>query len=200
MTHPTRPDRATNGGTEYVQPIEANLPGKSGASLGTRLTKLGAALAVGVVVGFGVQQGVQWWRTQQADDIRPRPTMSLSNLSNGQGSATNRAVPAATLKTWLLLGNQKHSLDQGQVALPSGSRFQIQLTSSVAGQLTMKAVNPAGQPVGEVIWSGLVAQGGEVTTPVLRLEGAKGRESLQITLQPNGGQPAQVQVVHLWHL
>jgi hypothetical protein len=202
MTQPTRSDRATNGGTEYVQPIATAHPGaQAGHSAGKRLVKLGVALAVGLALGWGVQQGVQWWRGQSNTDVQPRPTINLSHLSNNQGSGTRPATTvAANVQTWLLLGNQKHSLNRGQVALPSGSRFQIQISSSVAGQLTLKAVNPAGQPVGGAIWSGLVAQGGEVTTPVLRLEGTKGRESLHITLQPNSGQAPQTQVVHLWHL
>lgn len=183
-----------------MQPLESGSSSRLNSPLGPRLLKVSAALALGVLVGWGVQQGIQWWRAQQADDIRARPTLNLSHLSNSQITAQRPVAPSAIVRSWLVMGSQKHSLDAGQVALPSGSRFQIQLSSTMAGQLTLTAVNPAGQVVGGAIWSGVVSKGGELTTPMLRLEGTKGRESLQITLQPNDGQPAKHQVVHLWHL
>ena len=158
-------------------------------SLSIRLTKLALALVAGTCVGWGIQQGIAWWRSQPAADVPQTFQQPLY------------AAPAASapVSAWLLLGGQRHSLDQGQVALPSGSRFQIELESRSVGQLTLATVTPAGQPMG-AIWSSPVAAGVRVVTPILRLEGTKGPESLQIMLQPASGGPIQVRTVHLWHL
>lgn len=152
-----------------------------------RLLKTAVALAVGIGLGWGAQQCIAWWRSPQTADaaqsVQPLPGWTVN----------------APVHAWLVLGGQRHSLDQGQVALPSGSRFQVEVESRTAGQLTLATVTPAGQPMG-AIWSSTVAAGVRVATPILRLEGTKGRESLQIMLQPASGGPTQVRTVHLWHL
>lgn len=161
--------------------------------LAARLAKTALALLVGIGLGWGAQQGVEWWRGQ------PQQAAMAADVLPFQPQPYLAPAPASPVHAWLRLGGQRYSLDHGQVALPSGSRFQVEMVSGTAGQLTLVAVNPAGQALG-VVWSGPVAAGGMAVTPLLRLQGAKGRESLQILLQPGNGAAAQARWVHLWHL
>ena len=93
----------------------------------------------------------------------------------------------------------------GAPAMPSGSRFQLAINTSRAGQVAVYAVNPAGEPSAGPVWSGYVPHNGEYLTPMLRLEGTRGMETLQIVLKPTynargqmtqRGSNASVQV---WH-
>lgn len=134
-----------------------------------RLLKAVVALAVGIVVGWAVQQAVHRWQARE---------------------------PGA-MQTWLLIAGQAHDLDQVQVSLPSGSRFQLQIRSPFKGLVSLSAPGAAGAAP---LWSGPANAGAVITTPVLRLTGIKGRETLVVNVQPSGGQAPVSRTYSLWHL
>jgi hypothetical protein len=93
----------------------------------------------------------------------------------------------------------------GAPAMPSGSRFQLAINTSRAGHVAVYAVNPDGVRSTGPAWSGYVPHNGEYLTPMLRLEGTRGMETLKIVLKPTynargqmtqRGSNASVQV---WH-
>jgi hypothetical protein len=155
-------------------------------SMTARWARVGLALALGFGAGWGVQQGIAWWQGQSS---------SVTELPS-----TFPQVQEQAFLTWIVMGSQAHSLDQGQISLPSGSRFQIRIQSPLAGVVSVSAINPAGETIGAPLWRGSVRMGTDVLSPMLRLEGAKGRETLVVVLQPSNGQATVVRSFHLWHL
>lgn len=167
--------------------------GPSPQPLAGRVVPLALAVLLGALGGFGVQQGVDYWRArQQAEtlDFVARPTLHLA-----------QAPVSAHFKTWLIIGERLIPLQDGQVALPGGSRFALRVESPAAGTLSVLAVNSRGEPLEQALWSGRVSASQVITTDTLRLEGEKGRETLIIRLVPRNETAAVTsQRVHLWHL
>ncbi len=93
----------------------------------------------------------------------------------------------------------------GAPAMPSGSRFQLAINTSRAGQVAVYAVNPDGVRSAGPVWSGYVPHNGEYLTPMLRLEGTRGMETLQIVLKPTYNARGQMTQrgsnasVRVWH-
>lgn len=165
-------------------------------SLGHRLLKFTAALAAGLALGWGVQTGMAWWTEKtQADQA------AAAVLGNPLLWQSASAKPAsAALQAWLVMGSQAYRLDQNQISLPSGSRFQLRLQSPVAGELSVATANgKTGLAASTVLWSAPVNAGTTVLSPSLRLEGQRGRETLSVRVQPESGQPALSATLHLWH-
>ncbi len=158
-----------------------------------RVVRLTLAVLLGALAGFGVQQGVDFWRARQqaeTQDFVARPAYQLA-----------QAPVLARFKTWLIIGERLISLQDGQVALPGGSRFALRVESPAAGTLSVLALNPKGEPLEPALWSGRVSASQVITTDTLRLEGEKGRETLIIRLVPRNETAAVTsQRVHLWHL
>jgi hypothetical protein len=153
------------------------------------------AVLLGVMAGFGVQQGVDDWRAREqaeTQDFVARPTYRLAQAP----------VPVPVhFKTWLIMGDRQTALQDGRVALPGGSRFALRVENPAAGTLSVLAVNPRGEPLAQALWSGRVSASQVITTDTLRLEGEKGRETLIIRLVPRNETAAVTsQRVHLWHL
>jgi hypothetical protein len=145
-------------------------------TISKRLVWLLFALLVGVVAGLAVQKGFQ-------------TINSNSVLSNPE------------LKGWLVIGNTEHSLDDGQIALPTGTKFQIKLRSAQAGLLSIYAINPDGKRSKEAIWSGVIEASGTITTPVVRLDGVKGQETIAVELRDKFRNALIAQTVFkLWHV
>lgn len=85
------------------------------------------------------------------------------------------------------------------VALPSGSRFHVQVGAAEASWVEMHAVNPHGVPSSGPLWSGVIEANGHVLTPRLRLEGARGVETLRLlrrSLRDGQLSEEQVQLMH----
>ena len=185
--------------------VDAQAPAAR-SSMGARLAKLTLALALGVSVGWGIQHAYQSWLAHQA--AQPLvPTVSpwwqsfgfLGSSGSSTSSPTSHVV--VHLSASLVIGGQTHSLDQGPISLPSGARFQLRMRSPLAGRLSVTAVNPLGESTGAPLWRAEVGQGDELLSPMLRLEGARGRETLTLVLQPYASDQATLtRTVQLWHL
>lgn len=169
----------------------AATPPAGAARRGGQLLRLGLAVSAGVLAGFGLQHGVDSWRAHQqatSFDVVARPAPRLAQAQ-------------VHIRSWLVFGDQLHALKDGQIALPSGSRFAFRVESPVAGRLSLHAVNPRGESSAQPLWTGRVGAFQSITTGTLRLDGEKGRETLVIRLEPgNGDGPVVSQHVHLWHL
>jgi len=70
----------------------------------------------------------------------------------------------------------------GASALPSGARFQLVLNPTHAGRVEIYAVNAAGEGSKQPLWTGWVPANSEFHTPVMRLEGMRGVETLNVAL------------------
>lgn len=141
----------------------------------SRLLGVGLALAIGLGCGLAFKKSLQH-----------------------PGSAPQPAAPV--LQAWLVIGSAEHVLNDSRVALPNGSRFQIKLRSSQAGELALFTVSPAGTAGTEALWRGPVQAQGEAVTPMLRLAGVKGLETLQVELNAGAVGAATTKVQwHLWN-
>ena len=158
------------------------------SSTGSRWLKVGLASLVGLGLGWAGLLGIEAMRGHSAPaapvvvQTAPAPAMQ------------------ASLQATLVMGERTYNLGADQVALPTGSRFQISVVSPQTGQLSILAVNPQGQASAAPLWSGHVVAGQKITSGVLRLEGSQGRETLLIRLQPANGAAPLTHSAHLWHL
>jgi hypothetical protein len=141
-----------------------------------RFTSLVLAIIVGVVVGIAGQRAIGYFR----------------NDHNADGPL---------LKVWLLMGSHEHVLDSGQIALPTGGKFQIKVISTQSGQLALYAINPVGVRSAQPLWSGMVQSSMPLTTEFMRLEGTRGKETLLLELKAasSGAVLGQSQL-YLWHM
>lgn len=176
------------------------MPSAARSSVGARLAKLTLALALGLSVGWGVQHAYQSWQAHQAaQPFVPAASPWWQSFGLWGGSGSSPAV--GYLSASLVIAGQTHSLDQGPISLPSGARFQLRMRSPLAGHLSVTAVNSLGESTGVPLWSGEVGQGQELLSPMLRLEGPRGRETMTMVLQPYSvGQAPLIRSVELWHL
>lgn len=170
--------------TRMVDAQDTNVSGRTGVA--ARLGKLGLAVVVGLAVGWGVQQ---WWLQHKANPAGNPP---------GYWGAMGQQTALQALQAWVVVGGQAHSLDQGQISLPSGTRFQIRVRSAIGGEVRIQAMDATGQVSIAPLWIGTVQPQSELATPTLRLEGTKGRETLVITIVSPGHAPTS-RTVHLWH-
>lgn len=167
-------------------------PAPTSPSSNARWIKGIVALLVGIGVGLGA---VAWWKKTDPT----QPTLHIpSAIPTVPASPPVQAV--AAIQSWLLLGEREHLLGQGQIALPSGSRFQIRVQSAHAGQLSIRAINAQGMVSASPLWQGTVTAGQTIATNTLRVEGVKGQETVLIELLPSNGGPVLTQTAYLWHL
>jgi len=95
-------------------------------------------------------------------------------------SAGTGATPTQpAIQAWLVVGDAAHSLG--------------------SSNLPLSTLNPSGQLNTVPLWQDFVSEGARVTSPHLRLQGTKGRETLVVTVTPHKGLP-QCLTLHLWHV
>ena len=156
-----------------------------------------------VVVAVGASLGYIGTKVVQRNTVTPQPQAQVSDAP--QTAVAAPGVPsvrpaAAALQAWLVVGEREHGLDQGRIALPTGSVFHLRLHSSVAGELALYAISPTGKASSEPIWSGPLSAGRDLVTPNMRLTDTKGLETLQLRLKPSGGGQPISRELQLWHL
>ncbi|MES3022147.1 MAG: hypothetical protein V4857_11270 [Pseudomonadota bacterium] len=125
---------------------------------------------------------------------------STGDAALAQQAAARNASAGASLDTAVLVAGARHDARDGRIALPSGTRFQLRVISSREGQLEMYAVTPDGRSDSQPVWSGKVGAGVAVITPALRLEGARGLETMNLVLRAPGQEVAAHSTVEIWHL
>ena len=181
------------------------------------------ALAAGLGVGMA---GQTWQQTESAADAWARMSAWLSTQVATLGEPTARmppgpvleslaapvvvttasastprpAIPAPSLEASVMVGGERVAINGGRIALPSGTRFQLTVASNTSGILEVHTVNPNGVVSGGPLWSGPVRAGGTLETPGLRLEGARGLETVVLVLRSVGGEKVAQRQVQIWHL
>ncbi len=158
--------------------------------------KLALALAIGLGAGWAVKQAV-WPNQAPALDVDP------SALYQPNGRAAPSAA-TAQLEATVLVGGAAHNAANGRIALPSGSRFELQLSANRSGTVAVYAINPEGVASAAPLWTGQIRAGSPIKTAAMRLEGTQGLETLRVVLRvPGQGQGAGLSLlreVQIWHL
>ena len=202
------PDQAAWGGRtdagETIQPDDYQAaaqadPAASSTGTGSRWLKVGLASLVGLGLGWAGLLGIEAMRGH-ATPAAPVVVQGPAPLPMAPVVVQTAPAVQASLQATLVMGERTYNLGADQVALPTGSRFQISVVSPQTGQLSILAVNPQGQASAAPLWSGHVVAGQNITSGVLRLEGSQGRETLLIRLQPANGAAPLTHSAHLWHL
>ena len=154
--------------------------------------KLLLALLIGATAGFFATSA---WRGES-------PGRSFERLLRWAGltQAGPGAVADGPLAASVLVGGSEHAAEAGRIALPTGTRFQLRLRSERAGTLNLYAISPDGRASAEPVWSTPVQGGATVVTPVLRLEGTQGLETLRAVLVGPGQDELARRDVQIWHL
>lgn len=154
--------------------------------LDTRATDAGRAGATGL--SDGPLAGVE---------PIPRPTWQAS-LQPARDIAPARQ-PAGIAAT-LLVGGVEHDPSTGPIALPDGTRFQVRLRPERDSVLEIVPVNPMGEVSPAPLWMSRVSARVTATTPLLRLEGMRGYETLVVVQRDLQGRVISEKAVRILHL
>jgi len=166
-----------------------------------------------------------WWKQRTAPEPEPpqlvnlpavistlpvlpaQPAATEQPALSAQPSATAQApaarsdastvVPAMT--AWVVHAGQDIAVSGDNISLPSGAQFAIKVRSNVDGLLAFFTINPNGVSTDKPLWASEVKAGSAVAGPGLRLQGAKGLETLRVILQPAAGGDEIEQHVQIWH-
>ena len=135
----------------------------------------------------------------------------ITNQWSGNGLASMQAAaqaapvafqpaPTALLESAVMLNGALRGTESGNVAMPHGARFQLRIGANHAGLLTVQAINPNGVANPQPLWQGEVLAGRPIVTPMLRLAGTRGVETVRMVLvSPGDGEIARndLQLLHL---
>lgn len=112
--------------------------------------------------------------------------------------APEYAGAAPALRTEVLVGARAYAHNDMPV-LADGSRFRLRLTSPVDAEVRISAVNPDGRSSADALWHGKLSAALPALTPMLRLTGARGMETLRIHVRAGLHGPEQLVNVYLQH-
>ena len=151
-------------------------------------------------------------RAQHPPDSRARhaphdanPLRQVTQLPRG-----GRVVPtpvatwaeaAPYIRTALLVDGASGPVGADEtVALPSGSRFRLQVSNGEAAEVEVHAVNAHGTASAGPLWRGVIGAHHTAQTPRLRRAGSTGVKTLRVlrrSLSSGVTTEQQVQVLHL---
>lgn len=192
------PDGNMVGGTGYPDDTVYASNEVPAEGTGSRWMKLGLAALVGLGLGGGALWAIKSLQTPTPPNL---PMVQAPATVVVQPPVLGQGAPVLTdMQATLVMGEREFNLGADQVALPSGSRFQIGVESPHTGLLTIRSVNPQGIASATPLWSGRVLAGQKITTAMMRLEGSKGRETLLLHIQPENGATPVTRSAYLWHL
>jgi hypothetical protein len=100
----------------------------------------------------------------------------------------------------LRIGGEIQPVGASRIALPDGSRFTLRVSATRDGQLEVHAINPVGASNGSPIWQAKIQPGHPVESPMLRLAGVTGLETLRLTLRSPAGAVLASRDIELLHL
>jgi hypothetical protein len=103
------------------------------------------------------------------------------------------------ISTWVLYAGQAIPSDGGNLALPSGAKFAVRVTSTAEGRLSFYTINPQGVLGVKPLWEIDIKAGESLVSPDLSLRGAQGLETLRVLLRPTSGGDTVEQHVQLTH-
>jgi hypothetical protein len=145
-----------------------------------RLLRLALAFAAGalltLIVGYGVATVLR-----QSDPARTTAPQDAPSFLN---------AVAPTFDVRLIVGGREHSANQ-QLALPTGSRFELLMEAALPGTVRVLAISPRGEA--SELWRATLSAGQPVRAPSMSLQGPGGREMLRILFTP--AEPAGVVVL-----
>lgn len=131
--------------------------------------------------------------------IASAPPESVPEALPAPTAAPTLPTPiSAHIRATVMVAGSRHEVGSGRIALPSGTRFQLQITSELAGTMELHGQTP--EAGGEPLWRGDVSANAQVESPVLRLAGKRGLETLYLVLRvPGQGIVGrhQVEILHL---
>lgn len=138
---------------------------------------------------------------------RPRhdstPLRHLVHLPGGGRVVDTPVAPwtvsAPYIRTALLVDGVAQPVHGDSLALPSGSRFRLSVTSGEAAYVEVHAVSPQGQASDGPLWSGQVNAHASAMTPYLRLQGTRGLETLRVVRTSLTNGTSTEQQVQVWH-
>lgn len=190
----------------FTQTVHADQPATD-ARESRRLT--GVLKAAGVILAtalavIGVRHA---WEATRADPpaLAPPPSHMAAPVPAAAATTVvaSPAAPAPTplaLATALVLAGQSVPMTGDHVALPTGARFELQVTTPRAGRIEVLAVAPSGGAPA-LLWVGEAGIGrSTLQTPMLRLEGERGVERLRVMLRGAGGELLGMREIRIWHL
>lgn len=158
--------------------------------MAARLLKLLLAVLIGAASAFlvtGIARGES-------------PGQTWARFSAWAGLAGAPGAPQRVLSASVLVGGSEHAASDGRLGLPSGTRFQLRVHATRAGVVQLHAINPEGKASVQPLWTADIGADGYVVTPVLRLEGTQGKETLRLRLTAAGSTTELGrQDVEIWH-
>jgi hypothetical protein len=182
----------------YVPMARAPAPAPSKRPL--RLVAIvSGALVLGISAGLLVQWALKW---------HAQPAAAMPVLVQAPAAWTPVVATPAAPQQPVVQGRVPVTASMkieghpaavhGDVALPSGARFEFSLRAPQAGHIDVLAMAP-GASQHTVLWSGYLPQGGAATTPMLRLQGQRGIEKLRVVLRSASGEILGVRDIRIWH-
>lgn len=200
---------------QQTQPeSDFSLPSRpSEGSVWSDALRLVLALGMGLMVGLAFQtwhsagswsqagaRMAAWWGGEHvADDA----ALAAAHAAVPAPAPVIRQAPAVApprLQVALWVNGAAQGSGSERLALPAGTRFQVKVSTNRAGTLAVYAVNPEGQSSAEPLWQTALQAGQSRLTPMLRLAGTRGLETLRLVLLDGDGLPLVERQLHIWHL
>ncbi|RZS57118.1 hypothetical protein [Sphaerotilus mobilis] len=155
----------------------------------------GIALLVGLSAGALARTAWTWTSsTDHGALLTPTSVDPTDAVSTGHAPTRQILAPG---QVWIALGHALVPAQTGPLALPHGSRLRLKVTPSADGLLRLRAISPDGRHTD--LWSLSVSAGQTQFSPMLRLEGHRGLEQLELHLTPSDGSAARQQQLQIWH-
>lgn len=137
---------------------------------------------------------------RMAEAATPAPRRAAPTLAPRPLPADPPRGAPARLMAALWVNGSAQAASAGRLALPAGTRFQVNVSANRAGTLAVYAVNPEGRASDEPLWQTALQAGQGQLTPMLRLEGTRGLETLRLVLLDGEGRALAERQLQVWHL
>jgi len=113
----------------------------------------------------------------------PAPLVQGDSPTNAFPPAVPSADRRMAFKASLWIDGQLRAHTGERLALASGAAFRLKLEGQRSGWVQVMATNPDG--VTQALWRIHVAEGDTAWTPVMRLQGVRGMETLRVVSEPH---------------
>ena len=113
--------------------------------------------------------------------LRQLPVDGLASHQAASSTFGGGAAETARLGALLLIDGAAQPVHADRpIALPTGTRLQLQVTSPEPAVLELRAIAPDGRSEGAPLWQALLAANAPAVSPALRLMGMPGVETLRL--------------------
>ncbi len=131
--------------------------------------------------------------------VQPRPAPPVPAQSP-EPEVQSSPAERPRLQAWVVVAGQEISADAERISLPTGARLALKLRTNAPGTVALYTVNPQGVSSEGPIWKAAIRSQTAVTSPMLRLEGTQGLETIRVQFKPAAGGQAVWRTVQLLHL